>query len=61
MKNWLWNHKLYVAHLAAGLVLFLNPSVRAYAASHASYSFAISTVWGWILHWANGRLGAPWA
>jgi hypothetical protein len=61
MKAFLWNHKLYLLHMAAGLLVFLDPSVRAFAASHSSYSFLVSTAWGWALHWANGRLGAPWA
>jgi hypothetical protein len=39
-----------IVHVAAAGVLFLNPSVQAYAASHAAYAAPILMVWGIVLH-----------
>jgi hypothetical protein len=42
--------------VGAGLVVFLTPSVQAYAGAHAAYSVPIVTVWGVLLHWAQSPI-----
>jgi predicted membrane protein len=46
-----------IVHVAAAGVLFLNPSVQAYAASHAAYAAPLLMVWGVVLHHLPSPLG----
>jgi hypothetical protein len=42
-----------IAHAGAVAVLFLNPSVQTFAASHVAYSAPIALLWGFLLHRAQ--------
>ena len=42
-----------LATAASGLVVFLTPSVQAYAGGHKGASIAVLTLWGIALHWAQ--------
>lgn len=42
-----------IAHAGAVLVVFLSPSVQAFAASHPAYSAPVVLVWGFLLHRAE--------
>ena len=53
--TWLWSKKLYFVHAAATLVIFLTPSVQAFAATHKGPASAILIAWGVALHWADGK------
>jgi hypothetical protein len=55
MKAFLLKNKGYIIHGAAVGIAFLDPSVRTWLASHASYAALGGTAWGWLLHWANGK------
>ena len=55
MQAWLLKNKGYFIHGAAVLILFLSPSAQAWLAAHAAYVAAGGAVWGWLLHWANGK------
>ncbi len=55
MKNTLKRYWPTVLTLGAGLATFLTPSIQAFAGSHATYSVAVLTVWGVVLH----NLSAP--
>lgn len=57
---WAWfkKNKLYFFHGAGMLVLFLDSSVNHLLSQHPNYTVAGITVWGYILHWAEGQ-GKP--
>jgi len=55
MKAWLWKYKGYLIHGAAVAVVFLTPSVQAWANQHTVYAAAVLSVWGFALHWATGK------
>jgi hypothetical protein len=42
-----------LATIGAGLVVFISPSIQAYAGAHPGYSVPLLTVWGIFLHWAQ--------
>lgn len=46
-----------LAHFAGVAILFLSPSVQAFAASHPAYSAPIALVWGFLLHRAESPAG----
>ena len=50
MKDLLNRYWPTILTLLAGLASFLEPSVRAYAGSHANYSVPLLTVWTVICH-----------
>lgn len=43
------SHLPAILHVLLTVVVFLTPSVRAFAASHLAYSAMIAGVWGLIL------------
>jgi hypothetical protein len=53
MKTYLAKLWPSLVTLGAGLILFLAPSVQAYAGAHPAYSVPILTLWGFFLHWAQ--------
>jgi hypothetical protein len=42
-----------IVHVGAVAVLFLNPSVQAFAASNKAYAAPIALLWGILLHRAQ--------
>jgi hypothetical protein len=40
-----------IAHIAGVLIVFLQPSVDGFAASHKAQSATILLLWGVLLHW----------
>lgn len=46
-------HATWLASAIAGLVLFLTPSVTAYAAGHPQQGIAVGTVWAIATAWAK--------
>jgi hypothetical protein len=42
-----------IAHAVAVGVLFLDPSVQAFAATHQAYAAPVVLVWGFLLHRAQ--------
>jgi hypothetical protein len=55
IKNFLWPYKWYIVHGAAVVVLFLDPSVKAWLLAHQIDTAGAMLVWGWLLHWAQGQ------
>jgi hypothetical protein len=39
-----------IVHIVGAGLLFLNPSVQAYAGSHAAYAAPVLMIWGVVLH-----------
>ena len=58
--TWLLNRvKGYVVHTFLVGIVALNPSVLAWAGTHKAYSAVILLAYGYLLHWAQGKLGVP--
>lgn len=55
MIAFLKKYKGYIIHGAAVGAVFISPSVRAALAAHPDVSLIGGAVWGWILHWAQGK------
>lgn len=55
MLNFLKKYKGYIIHAAGVGLLFLDPSVRHALAQHPDISAVGGLVWGWLLHWAQGK------
>jgi hypothetical protein len=47
-----------IAHWGVIGILFLDPSVQAFAAGHKAYSFVILGAWGSFLHWLTSPKNA---
>jgi hypothetical protein len=47
-----------IAHWGISGVLFLQPSVQAFAEAHKAYSFVILAAWGSFLHWLTSPKNA---
>jgi len=43
--------------VGAAALLFLNPSVQAYASSHPAYAVPVLGIWGIVLHHLPSPLG----
>jgi len=46
-----------LVHVGAAALLFLNPSVQAYASSHPAYAVPVLGIWGIVLHHLPSPLG----
>jgi len=55
MKAWIFKNKGYIIHGIAVAVIFLDPSVKAFFASHLQYAGPGLILEGWLLHWATGK------
>ena len=53
--SFVMKYKGYIFHAAAVAVIFLSPSVQSYAAAHSAYAAGILLVYGFALHWAQGK------
>jgi hypothetical protein len=53
--NFINKYKGYVIHAAAVLVVFLSPSVQAFAVAHPAYAAIATLAYGYALHWASGK------
>jgi hypothetical protein len=42
-----------IATVAGSVVLFLSPSVTAFAGTHKGYAVPLLAIWGVFLHWAE--------
>jgi hypothetical protein len=51
--TWVKKHWPWLTTLAAGAIVFLDPSVQSYAGAHGAASTAITTLWGVALAWAR--------
>jgi hypothetical protein len=52
----LWTkYKGYIIHGVAMAVIFFTPSVQSFLASHAVLTVAGGAVWGWVLHYFDGK------
>lgn len=55
MIAFLAKYKGYIIHGAAVLAIFLAPSVQHWLGAHPAYSVTGAGVWGFVLHWADGK------
>jgi hypothetical protein len=51
--TWVKKHWPWLTTLAAGAIVFLDPSVQSYAGAHGAAATAITTLWGVALAWAK--------
>jgi hypothetical protein len=57
MKDFIRKHWPLVIHIATGLVLFLDPAVKAYAASNPSKSTLLLLAWAQFMHLVQSPIG----
>jgi hypothetical protein len=53
--NWIKRNKGYLIHAVAVAVVFLSPSVQAWAATHQGSSATVMVAWGFLLHYFDGK------
>jgi len=53
--NFINKYKGYLIHAAAVAIVFLSPSVQAFAVAHPAYAAGVTLVYGFALHWATGK------
>lgn len=51
--TWIKKHWPWMLTGAAGLIMFLDPSVQAYAGAHKDAGIIVATLWSIALHWAK--------
>jgi len=54
-----WKLKWYVLHGVLVAIVFLSPAVQNYLMQNPVKFGTALLVWGWILHFAEGKLAAP--
>ena len=55
MVEFFKKYKGYIIHGAAVVAIFLSPAVQAWITAHPAYAATGTLVWGFVLHWANGK------
>jgi hypothetical protein len=53
--SFLSKNKGYLIHAAAVAVVFLSPSVQAWAVAHQGSSATVMVAWGFLLHYFDGK------
>lgn len=53
MKNFLWEHRVWLTTAAVGAVSFLTPSINTFVSGHPQYAVVVGTVWGVVAAWAK--------
>ena len=54
-KAFIWKNKGYVIHAVAVVIVFVDPSVKGWVASHQAEAGSVVALWGFLLHWATGK------
>jgi len=48
--------KGYAFHALLIVIVFLSPSIQTAIAQHKAVAATVALVWGFVLHWAQGKL-----